>query len=156
MSTPRRHVAPNTRLCAEPHRPFATSPPLLKKGAKAARSEKQQASSSSSAKDTAATSDDPSDFSALEADIASAVERLKDDLSKLRAGGRFNPEVLENLRVQPDKSAAGGNATVKLSDVAQVIPKGPVVHILVGEKDVRVHQPCVHENHDSREEPSQD
>ncbi|KAK5124102.1 hypothetical protein LTR85_001805 [Meristemomyces frigidus] len=133
----RSHSDVATTPSAPPRtRPFSTSPPLLKKGAKAARSEKQQSSSPSSTKDhtSSSTSDDPSDFSALEADIASAVERLKNDLSKLRAGGRFNPEVLENLRVQPDRSAAG-NATVKLSDVAQVIPKGRVVQVLVGEKD---------------------
>jgi len=59
---------------------------------------------------------------------------LKNDLSKLRAGGRFNPEVLENLRVQPDKSS---KETVKVSDVAQVIPKGRTVQLMIGEKDVR-------------------
>lgn len=58
---------------------------------------------------------------------------MRDDLSKLRAGGRFNPELLENLRVQPDKSSA---SKVRLSDVAQVVPKGRTVQVLVGEKDV--------------------
>ena len=58
---------------------------------------------------------------------------MRDDLSKLRAGGRFNPEVLEDLRVQPDKN---NKQTVKLSDLAQVILKGRTVQILVGEKDV--------------------
>lgn len=111
-------------------RPFSTTPPLLKKGGKAARDEsKSQAASS---KDSH-PADDPSDFSALEADIAAAVERLKDDLSKLRAGGRFNPELLENLRVQPDKNS---QSKVRLSDVAQVVPKGRTVQVLVGEKDV--------------------
>ena len=80
-----------------------------------------------------APADDPFDFSVLEADISAVIERLKNDLSKLRAGGRFNPEVLEVLRVQPDKAS---NQTVKLSDVAQVIPKGRIVHIMVGEQDV--------------------
>jgi ribosome recycling factor len=109
---------------------FSTTSPLLKKGGKAARDEsKAQAASSKDA----APADDPSDFSALEADIAAAVERLKDDLSKLRAGGRFNPELLENLRVQPDKSS---QSKVRLSDVAQVVPKGRTVQVLVGEKDV--------------------
>lgn len=107
-------------------RPFSTTQCLLKKGAKAAREEKQAASSKSEA------ADDPFDFTTLEADIAAAIERLKNDLSKLRVGGRFNPEVLENLRVQPDKNS---NQTVKLNDLAQVIPKGRTVQILVGEKD---------------------
>lgn len=117
--------------CTLPNRrPFSTSPSLLKKGGKAARDEsKAQASSQKDA----APADDPNDFSALEADIATAVERLKDDLSKLRAGGRFNPELLENLRVQPDKNSG---SKVRLSDVAQVVPKGRTVQVLVGEKDV--------------------
>ena len=111
---------------SRPIRHFSTSQCLLKKGGKAAREEKQAA-----AKDPA--SEDPYDFSNLEADIATAIERLKSDLSKLRAGGRFNPEVVENLRVQAEKSS---NQTVRLSDLAQVIPKGRTVQVLVGEKDV--------------------
>lgn len=110
--------------------PFSTSRSLSKKGGKAAREEKQSAQKDPGA---AVAAEDPSDFSALEADIAAAVERLKDDLSKLRAGGRFNPEVLENLRVQPEKSS---NAKVKLGDLAQVVPKGRTVQVIVGEKDV--------------------
>lgn len=74
------------------------------------------------------------DASATAALRESAIERLKDDLSKLRAGGRFNPEVLENLRVAPDKTAA--TKKVKLSDLAQVVPKGRTVQVMVGEKDV--------------------
>lgn len=75
----------------------------------------------------------PYDFAVLETEIANAHERLKTDLSKLRAGGRFNPEVLENLRVQPQKH---DKQTLKLSDLAQVIPKGRTVQVLVGELDV--------------------
>ena len=106
---------------------FSTTQCLQKKGGKAAREEKQATSKSEPI-------DDPYDFSTLESDIAAAIERLKNDLSKLRAGGRFNPEVLENLRVQPDKN---NSQTVKLSDLGQVIPKGRTVQVLVGEKDVR-------------------
>ena len=123
---------PHRQQCAfSARRSFTTTPSLLKKGGKAARDEsKAQAASQKDA----APAEDPADFSALEADIAAAVARLKDDLSKLRAGGRFNPELLENLRVQPDKSSA---SKVRLSDVAQVVPKGRTVQVLVGEKDVR-------------------
>jgi len=108
------------------YRVFSTSRCLLKKGGKASRDEKP-----ASAK--AGTSEDPFDFADLDGDIAQAIERLKTDLSKLRTGGRFNPEVVENLRVQPEK---GNNQTTKLSDLAQIIPKGRQVQILVGEKDV--------------------
>lgn len=76
---------------------------------------------------------DPFDTVALEAGIARAHERLKVDLSKLRAGGRFNSEVVENLHVVLDKS---GKETAKLSDVAQVAAKGRVLNILVGAKEV--------------------
>lgn len=100
----------------------------MKKGGKATRDEKKASSS-----DSDSDGGDPFDYSSLETDINTTIERLKDDLSKLRAGGRFNPEVLENLRVQLEKSS---NQTVRLSDVAQVIPKGRTVQIMVGEKDV--------------------
>lgn len=110
-------------------RSFTNTARALKKGGKAAREEKQQ----SGRKESDGASEDPYDFSNLEADIASALERLKNDLSKLRAGGRFNPEVLENLRVQVEK---GSSKTVKLSDVAQIVPKGRTVQVIVGEKDV--------------------
>ncbi|KXT07670.1 hypothetical protein AC578_10204 [Pseudocercospora eumusae] len=115
--------------CNSNLRHFSTTPCLAKKGGKASREEKKADSKSSKGE---SANEDPYDFSALEADIARTLERLKNDLSKLRAGGRFNPEVVENLRVQPDKAS---NQTVKLSDVAQVIPKGRTVQILVGEKD---------------------
>lgn len=107
-------------------RPFTSTPSLLKKGAKAARDD------SKSSPAAAAPTEDPSDFSALEADIASAITRLKDDLSKLRAGGRFNPDTLSNLRVQPSKT---DGQKVKLGDLAQVVPKGRTVQLLVGERD---------------------
>lgn len=113
---------------------FSTSACLSKKGGKAAREEKKADSRGrNDAAAAAAATEDPYDFSGLESDIASTLERLRNDLSKLRAGGRFNPEVVENLRVQPDKQS---NQTVKLNDVAQVILKGRTVQILVGEKDV--------------------
>ena len=149
-NNPPRHASttltthPHPQQPLSPRRPFSTTPSLLKKGAKAARDESK--SNSASQKDASPT-DDPADFSALEADIAAAVERLKDDLSKLRAGGRFNPEVLENLRVQPDKTSG---AKVRLSDVAQVVPKGRIVQVLVGERDVSFwipSFPCVGERH---------
>ncbi|EME38455.1 hypothetical protein DOTSEDRAFT_96214, partial [Dothistroma septosporum NZE10] len=76
--------------------------------------------------------EDPFDFEALEADLANCVEKLRASLSKLRAGGRFNHEMIENLRVQPDKNE---KQTVRLNDLAQVLPKGRAVQVLVGEKD---------------------
>lgn len=135
-TTTRLATLPPTRQCLSnktliPSRSFATTPTLLKKGGKAAREEKQAAAQKDPSGGSA--SEDPSDFTALENEISQALERLKEDLSKLRAGGRFNPEVLEALRVQPDKAS---NTKVKLGDLAQVVPKGRTVQVIVGEKDV--------------------
>ena len=55
-------------------------------------------------------------------------------MSKLRTGGRFNPEVLENIKVHLIKDS---KASERLGVLAQVLPKGGrSVMILVGEKDV--------------------
>jgi ribosome recycling factor len=71
--------------------------------------------------------------------IKLVLEKLKDDLSKLRTGGRFNPEILESLRVQLNKDVKG---TERLGDLAQVLPKGGrSLMLLVGEKDVRAIPP---------------
>lgn len=111
-------------------RPFSTTATCLKKGGKAAREEKN-AQASTSSKSAPAT-DDPFDFAALEADINISIQKLKNDLSKLRPSGRFNPQVVEDLRVQIDKSSS---QTIRLNDVAQVVPKGRQIHIMVGEKE---------------------
>lgn len=82
----------------------------------------------------AAASEDPFDLSRLQTGIATAVSRLKDDLSKLRAGGRFNTAALESLKVQLSKDIQD---SVKLGDLAQVVPKGGrMVTILAAEEEV--------------------
>lgn len=105
---------------------FAQSSTLRKKGGKAARNEEGENKNDESL--------NPYDFSQLEANIGKAHKKLKAELSLLRAGGRFNHEAVENLRVNVDK---GSKATERLGDLAQVVPKGRVLNILVGEKDVR-------------------
>ena len=78
--------------------------------------------------------EDPFDFSTLESGIKKSLEKLKTDLSKLQTGGRFNPELLESVRVQLSKDS---KATERLGDLAQVLPKGGrSLMVLVGEKDV--------------------
>ncbi|THW12751.1 ribosome recycling factor [Aureobasidium pullulans] len=112
-------------------RTFSNTTATLKKGGKAAReASRSDSSSSSSSAPAAVGSEDPFDFSALESDINDAVEKLKADLSQLRQGGRFNPQVLESLRVQLKQ---GG--PVKLGDLAQVVPKGRVIQVVVGEQE---------------------
>lgn len=80
---------------------------------------------------------DPLDFSYFEAAIERILESLKVELAKLRHTGR-SPEVIEALRV---KLVKGSKDTVALGEIAQVIPRGRVLLIAVGEKDVCPHRP---------------
>ncbi|KAH0290965.1 ribosome recycling factor [Aureobasidium namibiae CBS 147.97] len=128
VATTTAYSKPSTRF-------FSNTPITYKKGGKAAReaSRSDSSSSSSSAAPSsvaAAGSEDPFDFSALETDISDAIAKLKDDLSQLRQGGRFNPQVLESLRVQLKQGGA-----VKLGDLAQVVPKGRIVQVVAGEQE---------------------
>ncbi|KAH8592103.1 ribosome recycling factor-domain-containing protein [Bisporella sp. PMI_857] len=112
-------------------RPFSASPFHLKKQGK--EKSQQKASKASEPPEAETGADDPFDFSTLEAGIEKVLEKLKNDLSKLRTGGRFNPELLENVRVQLVKDVKG---TERLGDLAQVLPKGGrTVMVLVGERD---------------------
>lgn len=81
------------------------------------------------------------------------MEYLKSELSKLKAGG-LDLEAIEGLKV--DFGTAKGDAgrgpaagkgrnkgdgkargeVVRVGDVAQVVPRGRVVVVMVGEKDV--------------------
>ena len=111
------------------HRDFSSSTNLYKKGGKQENKRNVENAAAQMA------DVDPFDFSELQAGIQRALERLKDDLSKLRPGGRFNPDILEALRVHLVK---GDKETVRLGDLAQAIPKGGrAVVVLVGEADVR-------------------
>jgi len=135
-----RSAAPLPSLTAASthRRPFATTASLSKKNANKATKNRDAPDSFASTKSSTIASEaansSPDDFSDLEANIAKAHAQLKDDLSKLRAGGRFNPEVVENLRVALSKDA---KETVRLGDLCQVVPRGRVLQVLVGEKDVR-------------------
>ncbi|TGO47323.1 hypothetical protein BCON_0283g00080 [Botryotinia convoluta] len=113
---------------------FQSTPTLLKKKDKGNKNSSSESDSSSSASSSAAAEDnDPFDFSTLQAGIDKSLEKLKNDLGKLRTGGRFNPEVLEGLRVKLGKDA---KESFRLGDLAQVLPKGGrSVVVLVGEKD---------------------
>ncbi|KAB8230137.1 ribosome-recycling factor [Aspergillus alliaceus] len=110
---------------------FSTSPLFYKK------KDKSKSSSTSSLEErlfkSGVVSEDPYDFTQLHDGIADAVSRLKDDLSKLRVGGRLNTEAIEALRVQLSKSS---KETVKLGELAQVVPKGGrMVTVLASEED---------------------
>jgi ribosome recycling factor len=107
---------------------FSTSPPFLRKGNKAARKEAAAEQSSS------AEVNDPFDFSSLEDGIKDVHTQLERALQKLRTGGRFNPEILEGVRVHLTKDS---KKAIRLGELAQVLPKGGrTVMVLVGEADV--------------------
>ncbi|KAK1811609.1 hypothetical protein LTR12_013997 [Friedmanniomyces endolithicus] len=114
------------------HRPFTTTPHLLKKGAKAARDANPPEPTNPKSTSPSTSPDDPSDFTTLEAEITTALTRLSTDLTTLRAGPRSLPTLLSNLRIAPLKTSP--QQTVKLTDLAQVIPKqNRTIHILVNE-----------------------
>jgi ribosome recycling factor len=79
--------------------------------------------------------DEAYDVSGLEAQILKAMEKLTHDLSQLRSGGRLNPDIVESLKVQIG-TARDGKETVRLGDIAQVVPKGRTLNVMVGEQDV--------------------
>jgi ribosome recycling factor len=81
--------------------------------------------------------DEAYDVSGLEAQILKAIEKLTHELSQLRGGGKLNPDIVESLKVQLG-TAKEGKETVKLGDIAQVIPRGRVFNVVCGEEAVRI------------------
>ncbi|KAI0006292.1 ribosome recycling factor [Xylariaceae sp. FL0662B] len=61
------------------------------------------------------------DFTDVESRLRKHAEHFQEGLKKLRNGGRFNPDVIGGLRVQPDRKSM---ETYPLREVAQVIPRG--------------------------------
>lgn len=131
-NSPRRPRAPTPSTTAIlptlSLRTLTTTPALYKKGKNTAPRDSQKTGTKEAPAEW-----DPEDFSALRAGIAKANDKLSADLAKLRSGGRFNPEILENMRVHLDKDS---KKTHRVGELAQVIPKGGrSVMLLVGEKD---------------------
>lgn len=128
---PRRALIQHNGPVSSPFRSFSSTPLLLKKKERG-KSSSTEPGVNSSAPDLKST--DSLDLSQLQQGIATAVARLKDELSKLRMGGRLGTDALESLRVQISK---GSKETVKLGDLAQVFPKsGRLVAIMVSEEEV--------------------
>ena len=129
------------------HRGLSTTTALLKKGG--GKQEQKRTVEINSAKTEGR--DDARDFSGYYYEIDKATDFLKNELSKLRAGG-LDLEAIEALNVnlgssggaggdgpKKDGSRSGGKGkggTVKLGDVAQVVPRGRIVVIMIGEKEV--------------------
>lgn len=128
-----RHARLQTQQVARiDGRSFSVSSSVFKKAGKRARD--TAASDSSPPGPTVArntATDDLYDHTPLEVEILKAIERLTHKLSELRAGGRFNPALLENLKVTVSKES---KATARLSDIAQVIPRGRTITVIVGEE----------------------
>lgn len=78
-------------------------------------------------------------MSGLETQILKAIEKLTHDLSQLRGGGKFNPEIVENLNVQLGTTGGQGGQgkeSMRLGDIAQVVPRGRVLNVVCGEEAV--------------------
>ena len=83
----------------------------------------------------ATPTDEAYDVSGLESQILKAMEKLTHDLSLLRSGGKMAPEVLENLMVQLG-TVSQGKESVRLGDIAQVVPRGRVLQVICGDETV--------------------
>ncbi|KAF1977642.1 ribosome recycling factor [Bimuria novae-zelandiae CBS 107.79] len=135
FASPQRKFFPRT-TCGR--RTFTTTPTLHKKAGKANKAHARTDSSPPISKaGTSTATDDAYDLSTVEAEILKAIEQLTHRLSQLRGGGRLAPEVVEGLKVQLGSTGkdGGGKETVRLGDVAQVVPRGRVLNVIVGEAE---------------------
>jgi ribosome recycling factor len=126
----------STTLNATKLRNFSKFPPLYKKAGKA---NKSHAKSDSSPPVNMAGGPTPTDeiydMGELESSVLKAMEKLTHDLAQLRSGGRLNPEIVESLKVQLG-TAGQGKETVRLGDIAQVVPRGRVLNVICGDDTV--------------------
>ncbi|KAI0882166.1 uncharacterized protein GGS22DRAFT_191337 [Annulohypoxylon maeteangense] len=80
-----------------------------------------------------ANPEEPLDFADVESRVKSQKEHFEGVLKKLRSGGRFNPDIVGTLRIQPDRK---DDTTYPLKEVAQVIPRGGrTISILAHEEE---------------------
>ena len=113
-----------------PLRPFTSSPSLSRKKKKEIAEEEEDPANAIPPEEVV---NEALDFTELEAGYAKNIERLKDELSKLRPGGRLDTEVIEHLRV----SLKGASGTTRLGDLATVVPKGGrAISVIVAEEEV--------------------
>ena len=130
----------STILCGSKLRSFSKYPPLWKKAGKANKSHAKTDSSPPVNQAGAPTAtDEIYDMAELESSILKAIEKLTHDLAQLRSGGRLNPDIVESLKVQLG-TAGQGKETVRLGDIAQVVPRGRVLNVICGDDTVRKHK----------------
>ncbi|KAL8864160.1 MAG: hypothetical protein Q9198_010055 [Flavoplaca austrocitrina] len=150
---------PNARLLNPPCKPFTTTPhPLKKQGGKGSSKNTLTINASKTASDNA----DPTDFSAFETEISKIVDHLRDQFRYIKAGG-INVEAVEDARVllktggggkgSPTKPGAkvpgtgrrivrtgreeGPKEVVRVRELCQVVSRGRMLVLLVGEKEVQ-------------------
>lgn len=75
---------------------------------------------------------DPFDFSALNDSIANQLDWLKKQIAEVRKGGR-SAAAIEELRVS---LPGGGAQKTNLGELAHVVPRGRVLAVMVGDKEV--------------------
>lgn len=95
------------------------------------------------------------DLGDVEADYARIDERFDKRLQEFKVGGRFNPEVLGQLRVKPDRESA---QTWPLRELAQVVHRGGrSVSILVSDAEyVKPIMSAVQNSDDFNQQPQRD
>ncbi|KAH8682402.1 ribosome recycling factor domain-containing protein [Xylariales sp. PMI_506] len=160
---------------AQTSRQFHATAPAAKKNKNREPAEKQaptksasspsSSSSSSSASSTnssnppsqhpPANPDEPLDFADVKSRLNKASEPAQDALKKLKAGGRFNPDQIGALRVQPERQ---GGATYPLRELAEVVPKGGrTISILVHEEAyVKPVMSAIQASRDFNQQPQRD
>ncbi|KAF9741506.1 hypothetical protein PMIN06_007310 [Paraphaeosphaeria minitans] len=138
IATPCRQLFPRTQPAQCRARTFTSSRNVQKKAGKANKANARTDSSPPVSKaGTSTTTDEAYDLSILESEILRATEQLTHKLSQLRSGGRLNPEVVESLKVQLGSAGKDGDGkeTVRLGDIAQVVPRGRTLNVICGEAE---------------------
>ncbi|KAI4200058.1 MAG: hypothetical protein LQ350_004197 [Teloschistes chrysophthalmus] len=154
QQTPPNHLISSSHPQTQPHRQFSTTPhPLKKQGGKGFS--KNTIGVNAAKTEKPGVSEDPRDFTALEAEIERVVRNLREEISRIKPGG-IDVEAVENARVLLKGSTGnaggvkgrvggrdklgpggGGKEVVKVGDLCQVLVKQRKLVLMVGEKEVR-------------------
>ncbi|KAI4595763.1 hypothetical protein KJ359_006399 [Pestalotiopsis sp. 9143b] len=161
---------------AVPLRPLHTTPCRPAKGNKgkakggknkdhSPASEPESSSSSSSSSNPSSSGgssqhptpnpEEPLDFADVQSRLAKASEAPTEALKKLKSGGRFNPDLIGAVRVQPDKK---DGTTYPLRELAQVVPKGGrTISVIVHEAaSVKPVMSAIQASRDFNQQPQRD
>ncbi|KAI1408957.1 ribosome recycling factor [Hypoxylon sp. FL1857] len=99
--------------------------------------------------------EEPLDFADVKSRNKRHDEHFREALKKLKTGGRFNPDIVGALRVQPDRKSG---ATYPLKEVAQIVPRGGrTISILVHEEEyVKPIMSAIQASADFNQQPQRD